>query len=234
MTSRTGPQSAAQRVYDWVRARILDGTYAGGTLLSEGEVAEAVGTSRTPVREAFLQLAAQEMLVLYPKRGALVLSVNIPELRDVLTARALVEPWAAALVARYPERASIVTELRRLTEQATQALASGEEAGFQEADRAFHHWLLAATGNRLLTTFYASLRDRQLRSGALALRNNPGRGAKPWPNIRPLPTPSKRATLTGPPRPRPATSRTPRSPSGSALSPTQSQLPATRLGKIPC
>ncbi len=178
MTSRTGPQSAAQRVYDWVRARILDGTYAGGTLLSEGEVAEAVGTSRTPVREAFLQLAAQEMLVLYPKRGALVLSVNIPELRDVLTARALVEPWAAALVARYPERASIVTELRLLTEQATQALASGEEAGFQEADRAFHHWLLAATGNRLLTTFYASLRDRQLRSGALALRNNPGRGAQ--------------------------------------------------------
>jgi len=178
VTTRSGPKSAAQRVYDWVRARILDGTYAGGTLLSEGEVADAVGTSRTPVREAFLQLATQEMLVLYPKRGALVLSVNTPELRDVLAARALVEPWAAALVASYPDRATIVTELRRLTEQATKALAAADDAGFQEADRAFHHWLLAAAGNRLLTTFYSSLRDRQLRSGTLALHNNPGRGAE--------------------------------------------------------
>ena len=118
------------------------------------------------------------MLVLYPKRGALVLSVNTPELRDVLTARALIEPWAAALVAGYPDRASTVTELRRLTEQATKALAAGDEAGFQEADHAFHHWLLAAAGNRLLTTFYSSLRDRQLRSGTLALHHNPGRGAE--------------------------------------------------------
>jgi DNA-binding GntR family transcriptional regulator len=118
------------------------------------------------------------MLVLYPKRGALVLSVNTPELRDVLTARALIEPWAAALVARYPDRATIVTELRRLTEQATKALAAADDAGFQEADRAFHHWLLAAAGNRLLTTFYSSLRDRQLRSGTLALHNNPRRGAE--------------------------------------------------------
>ena len=178
MTTSSGPKSAAQRVYDWVRARILDGTYAGGTLLSEGEVADAVGTSRTPVREAFLQLATQEMLVLYPKRGALVLSVNTPELRDVLTARALIEPWAAALVARYPDRATIVIELRRLTEHATKALAAGDGAGFQEADRAFHHRLLAAAGNRLLTSFYSSLRDRQLRSGTLALHNNPGRKAE--------------------------------------------------------
>ena len=86
MTTPSGPKSAASASDDWVRAKILEGTYAGGTLLSEGEVAEAVGTSRTPVREAFLQLAAQDMLVLYPKRGALVLSVNTPELRDVLTA----------------------------------------------------------------------------------------------------------------------------------------------------
>jgi DNA-binding GntR family transcriptional regulator len=118
------------------------------------------------------------MLVLYPKRGALVLSVNTPELRDVLTARALIEPWAAALVARYPDRATIVIELRRLTEHATKALAAGDGAGFQEADRAFHHRLLAAAGNRLLTSFYSSLRDRQLRSGTLALHNNPGRGAE--------------------------------------------------------
>jgi DNA-binding GntR family transcriptional regulator len=178
MASHAEPASAAQRVYEWLRTRILDGTYAGGTLLSEGEIAEAVRTSRTPVREAFLQLAAQEMLALYPKRGALVLSVSTSELRDVLAARALIEPWAAALVARRPDRADVITELRRLTDQATQAFAAGNDTGFQEADRSFHHCLLSATGNRLLATFYSSLRDRQLRSGTLAMHNRPDRGTQ--------------------------------------------------------
>lgn len=171
-------ESAAQRVYEWVRSRILDGTYPGGTMLSEGEIADAVHTSRTPVREAFLQLAAQDMLALYPKRGVLVLAVSTSELRDVLGARALIEPWAAATASRRPDRANIVAELRHLIDEATRALVAGDDTAFQEADRAFHHRLLVAADNRLLATFYDSLRDRQMRSGILALRNNPDRGTQ--------------------------------------------------------
>jgi DNA-binding GntR family transcriptional regulator len=81
-------------------------------------------------------------------------------------------------VASRPDRADVITELRRLTDQATQAFAAGNDTGFQEADRSFHHCLLSATGNRLLATFYSSLRDRQLRSGTLAMHNRPDRGAQ--------------------------------------------------------
>src|SRR6185437_11934747 len=64
---------AAERVYAYVKAAILDRTYPGGELLTEGELATAVGVSRTPVREALLRLEESGLVKLYPKKGALVL-----------------------------------------------------------------------------------------------------------------------------------------------------------------
>ncbi|HEY5265310.1 MAG TPA: GntR family transcriptional regulator [Acidimicrobiales bacterium] len=175
MALRTESESAAQRVYEWTRSRILDGTFAGGTLLSEGEVAEAVSVSRTPVREAFLQLAAENMLELFPKRGALVVSVSMTELREVLIARSVIEPWAAATVAKRADRVDTVAALRKLIANIAAMQTRGDDRLFQEADREFHQYLIAAAGNGLFTGFYSSLRDRQLRGGSLALKNNAGR-----------------------------------------------------------
>jgi DNA-binding GntR family transcriptional regulator len=174
MKSTPEHRSASQRAYAWTRSRILDGTFAGGTLVSEGQVAEAVQVSRTPVREAFLQLAAENMLELFPKRGALVVSASMTELREVLAARGVIEPWAAAAVAERPDRASIVVTLRQLLEQAS-GLVGGGATSVQEVDREFHQHLLSAAGNKLLANFYSSLRDRQLRGGSMALLNRPDR-----------------------------------------------------------
>jgi DNA-binding GntR family transcriptional regulator len=168
-------ESAADRVHRWVRSRILDGTFAGGRLLSEGEVADALELSRTPVREAFLQLATEGMLELYPKRGALVLTVSAAELREVLVACALIEPWAARVVAGRPDRDGVTAVLRRQTEKARRGFATRDRPGPQEADRRFHEQLVAAAGNELIAAFYRSLRDRQLRAGILATYNDPAR-----------------------------------------------------------
>jgi DNA-binding GntR family transcriptional regulator len=178
MTARAQNASAADRVYQWLRARILDGTLAGGRLLSEGEVADAVQVSRTPVREAFLQLAAQDMLELYPKRGALVVPVTAAELREVLAARALLEPWAARAVAGLPDRAAVVATLRGLIDDARRALDPHDGLRFQDADRGFHQQLIGSAGNQLLAGFYGSLRDRQLRAGMIAIYNDPVRSAE--------------------------------------------------------
>ena len=177
MSTRAEGESAAERVYRWVRERILYGTFAGGRLLSEGEVADAVQVSRTPVREAFLQLAAEGMLELFPKRGAVVVSVSATQLREVLVARTLIEPWAAGQVAARADRSAVARRLRRLITKAARALDRQDGRGFQDADRDFHEELLAASGNELLAGFYASLRDRQLRAGVLAAYNDPERGA---------------------------------------------------------
>src|SRR4051812_50188386 len=88
--------SAKERAYRDTKARILDGSLPGGDLITEGQVADALAMSRTPVREAFLRLEAEGLLRLFPKRGALVVAVSPAEVEAVLEARELVEGHALA------------------------------------------------------------------------------------------------------------------------------------------
>jgi DNA-binding GntR family transcriptional regulator len=175
MATMPRKESATDRVYEWVRTRILEGTFSAGRLLSEGEISEAVEVSRTPVREAFLRLASEGMLQLYPKRGALVVPVTASELNEVLTARSLIEPWAARALAGRGDRANVVTRLRALIAEAADALTVHDDQRFQEADRTFHQTIVSAAGNELLGGFYSSLRDRQVRAGMLAAQGAQGR-----------------------------------------------------------
>lgn len=93
MPAPTSTVTAAERVYQHVKQGVLDRRYEGGTLLTEGELAAAVGVSRTPVREALLRLETEGLLKLYPKKGALVLQVSAQEITDVLETRLLVEEF---------------------------------------------------------------------------------------------------------------------------------------------
>ena len=79
--------TAKDRALDYVKTQVLTGEFPGGELISEGDVATALGMSRTPVREAFLRLEAEGLLRLYPQRGALVVPVSPDEVRAVMEAR---------------------------------------------------------------------------------------------------------------------------------------------------
>lgn len=163
-TSTPRPRPAKDRAYAFVKERILDGGYPGGELLSEGEVAEALAVSRTPVREAFLLLEAEGLMRLYPKRGALVVPVSTDEVRDVMETRLLVERHTAdALARRSADAAAVIQDLRGLIARQERMLDEGDLTGFVVADRAFHHTIVAAAGNAILTRISDSLRDRQRR-----------------------------------------------------------------------
>jgi DNA-binding GntR family transcriptional regulator len=164
---------AAERVYAHVKAAILDHTYPGGDLITEGEVATEVGVSRTPVREALLRLEAEGLLRLYPKRGALVVPVSAREAEEVLEARALVEAWAAPRAAQAGPALAEVLEghLRTMSE----AREHGDTRAFVAADRAFHAAVVDAAGNSIVSRLYASLRDRQLCMGEKTMAVAPGR-----------------------------------------------------------
>ena len=166
------PRSAAERAYAYVKARLLDGRYAGGTLLSENEVARQLGISRTPVRQAFQQLEGEEMLELYPRRGALVRPIRSDEDEKVLEARLLLECHCVREVATADRRPASVLESILIEQDA--ALARGGE-GFVDADRAFHRAVIAANGNEILVRWYDALRDRQQRITANAVASDPER-----------------------------------------------------------
>ena len=167
-------EPAADRAYTHLKAAILSRAYAGGSLLTEGEVADAVGVSRTPVREAMLRLSAEGLLRLYPKRGALVVSVGADEGRDILEARELLETHAVELVIDVADDA-LAKELAERLADMRRCAATRDVPGFIQADRDFHRAMVAAGGNAILTRLYDSLRDRQLLMGAVVMRGAPQR-----------------------------------------------------------
>jgi DNA-binding GntR family transcriptional regulator len=168
---------AAERVYLHVKTGVLDRSYEGGTLLTEGDLADAVGVSRTPVREALLRLEAEGLIKLYPKKGALVLPVSAQEIADVVETRLLVEQHSVAkVVGAVPPR--LIARLEEsLAEQRGHA-AAGDLAAFAVADRCFHAEIVRAAGNRILAHLYDQLRDRQLRMGVATMHAEPSRLAK--------------------------------------------------------
>jgi DNA-binding GntR family transcriptional regulator len=165
--------SAAERVYQHAKAAILERRYPPHELLSEGELAEAVGVSRTPVREALLRLEGEGLLRLVPKRGALVLPVTPDEVADVLEARRLVETFAVrkAIAGGSVE---LVHHLEAQLDRMRAAAKAHDARSYAEADRDFHAEIVAATGNRIVVNLYASLRDRQLRMGVVNLLDESG------------------------------------------------------------
>lgn len=166
------PVSASDIAYADIKSRILEGDLPGGAMVSEGAIADALGMSRTPVREAFLRLQAEGWMRLYPKRGALVIEARPHELQEVVEARVLIETDAARRITADPERAAAVIEqLRPLIQRQREAYESGDLVALAEADAAFHAAIVDAGGNALLSDFFATLGDRQRRMVARSLWN---------------------------------------------------------------
>jgi len=160
-----GRGAAKDRAHDYVKRQVLTGGFPGGELISEGEVAAALGMSRTPVREAFLRLEAEGLLRLYPQRGALVVPVSSEEARAVIEARLVLEQFAAGKVIRRgpAARAAVSARLSAELQRQRDAAAKSDWEEFSEADRAFHDVILQESGNAIVAGFYTSLRDRQMR-----------------------------------------------------------------------
>jgi DNA-binding GntR family transcriptional regulator len=175
-TARPAGGSTSQRAYDYVKDRLLDGRFAGGTLLSENEIAQRLGCSRTPVRQAFVELQGEGLLDLYPRRGGLVVPVSPTEADDVLEARLLLEPYCSRRAATVAADARVALAVELGTAIAEQEAALEQAGtGFVKADRRFHRAIVAATGNVLLIRQYDALRDRHQRIAAATLARDPAR-----------------------------------------------------------
>ncbi|GAA4190664.1 GntR family transcriptional regulator [Gryllotalpicola kribbensis] len=158
------PVAAGDRAYEDVKSRILSSELAGGDLISEGEVADRLNISRTPVREAFLRLQAEGLMKLYPKRGAMITPIARSEARDVVDARNMLETHAVRTVVASEERTErLVAQLRENIQLQKDRIADRNLAGYALADADFHSALIAASENALIIQFYATLYDRQVR-----------------------------------------------------------------------
>src|ERR671936_2783799 len=91
-------ETAPERIADQVRAAILDGSLAPGTQLTEVQLAERLGVSRGPVREAMQRLIQEGLLRAERHRGVFVIELGLDDVHDVYLARKAIEHEAARRV----------------------------------------------------------------------------------------------------------------------------------------
>jgi DNA-binding GntR family transcriptional regulator len=142
--------SVVDQVYTAIRERISSGSLPRGARVHQEDLAEDLGVSRTPVREALRRLAAEGLVEMRTNRGARVADVDQVGMRVSYEARTVIEPGAARLAAtrRPPEpiarmRAAVAAQRRSLR---------NVQRSF-EANREFHLALAAASGNDVLVQF---------------------------------------------------------------------------------
>lgn len=153
---------AAERAYATLLEEIVSGSLQPGSLITEGERAATLGMSRTPVREAFLRLASEGLLKLYPKKGAIITAEDDDAARHLLQARVMLEVESVR-AASATDRAGTNSALAALLADQEAAHEGGDALAFARADHAFHAAIAAASRNPLLNSFYAQLRPRLAR-----------------------------------------------------------------------
>ncbi len=152
------PRSLTAIVIDQIRDLIVTGKLALGEQLSENALAEQLGVSRTPVREAFLRLTGEKLVDVRPQRGTFVFQCDATEVRDICELREVLETGALRAALKI-DRDRLVKALRAQVDAAEPVLARGA-AAYQPFDTAFHETLVRASGNRELIEAYARISGR--------------------------------------------------------------------------
>lgn len=145
-------------IYSRIRALITDGTYLGGDVLPEGELAGRLGVSRTPIREALRRLQAEGVIQREAYRRAVVAETDPDEIIHIFTMRAAIEPIAVGLAVKRVE-ADFVERLRDLHARMDHAIgaADPDRRAYRELNAAFHRVIWAQGGNAMLAEMINSI-----------------------------------------------------------------------------
>ena len=167
------PRTLWQRVHDHLREEIISGRLTPGTELHEVALAESLGVSRWPIREALWRLAAEGLVTVRPRRGAVVRALSTEEFLEAYQVREALEMMAVRLaVPRLT--AGHIQALQGLVDDMSALADSADVLGFFEANAAFHQTFFEAAGNRMLAEMYRQLRNQidRHRLRSLELRGN--------------------------------------------------------------
>lgn len=145
---------AREQVASVLRKRILDGAYHANQVLTLDEVAETTGCSRTPVREAFLVLAAEGLIELSPNRGAMVNELTRSFIDDHYWIREYLEVEACARACRSRTKK---LPIRLAIERGAKAATDGDVQAFNEANADFHTAIWRAAESPHLLSFLDQL-----------------------------------------------------------------------------
>ena len=171
------PHGLKEQAYDQVRSLILRGKLALDTVYSAAQFADMLGVSRTPVREALLQLVTEGYLSVIKQEGYTLRRFTEKEIRELFETRRLIETYVAEQVTGKLTETD-VRQLRSTLKSMAALAGEGDTAGFLETDRAFHMTLLARLDNRLLASIMENIRGQVSLFAMQAVASHKGRTAE--------------------------------------------------------
>ncbi len=155
----------AETVADRLRALIIDGQLPPGTILRLAPLAEQLGVSIMPVREAIRLLESESLVVVAPHRGAVVAELSIDDIEETYAIRVALEGLAARHATERLTAADL-TDIGGLFELMSRARDANDLASFIAADREFHMRLYASSGRDRLVRMISDLENRSRRYAA--------------------------------------------------------------------
>lgn len=160
-------------VFESLREAIIGGILRPGERLMEIQLAEEMGVSRTPVREAIRKLELEGFVVMIPRKGAYVAGISLKDIADVFEIRAALEGLAAGLAAERITEEEL-EEMERLLVRKAEIIENNDLESIVEVDTDFHAVLFKASRNDRLSQILNNLREQiqRFRTTSLAV---PGR-----------------------------------------------------------
>ena len=149
-------------VFNTLRQAILKGELAPGERLMEIQLAEKLGVSRTPIREAIRKLELEGLVLMIPRKGAEVAKISEKSLRDVLEVRRSLEELAIELACQRMTDEEI-EQLGERQNDFKNAINKGNAMNIGETDEAFHDVIYLGTGNDKLVQILNNLREQMYR-----------------------------------------------------------------------
>jgi len=160
-------------VFESLREAIISGVLKPGERMMEIQLADEMGVSRTPVREAIRKLELEGFVVMIPRKGAYVAGISLKDIADVFEIRAALEGLAAGLAAERITEEEL-EEMERMMVRKAEIIENNDLESIVEVDTAFHDILFKASRNERLVQILSNLREQiqRFRTTSLAV---PGR-----------------------------------------------------------
>jgi DNA-binding GntR family transcriptional regulator len=163
------PQTAHSYAYASLRAQILSGDLAPGTPLVQANLANALGISMTPIREALRDLATEGLVTLSPHRGAVVTSLDLADALEIHEIRLKLEPDATASAAENTTPAVL-----EQAEDLYQRMSTAPRAEWIALNREFHILLLSTIPSARLRSILGSLLEAAALYVGVSMRHRSG------------------------------------------------------------
>lgn len=164
-----------EKILEHIRDAIVAGTLKAGSRVSEPELAERYGISRTPIREAFRQLESEGYLTVIPRRGAVVSELSPKDIEEFYAIKSIMEGYAARRACENLSNKDL-ERLQAINDKLAELARSGDIKHFFKVHSDFHELFIKAADNEKLRELIAGLvtKFQRLRFTSLSL---PGRMA---------------------------------------------------------